>query len=189
MAAFIASLLMIFFAEVGDKTQFLALALASRYSIGKVLAGIFIATLLLNAAAVGAGGFLVAVIPFKLLSLVASLSFILFGVLSLRNNGAGSENPKESGLGPVAAVVSAFFLAEFGDKTQLAALSLSVEYKSFFGVLAGATAGMFLADAAGILAGGALKKCLPESIVKRLAALIFILFGLWGLWKLYMAKT
>jgi len=189
MESFAASFLMIFFAEMGDKTQLLALAFCARYKMAQVLAGVFLATLLLNAAAVGMGKFLCAVVPFKAVSLAASLSFIIFGALSLKKEAPGTEvKPRGTGLGPVAAVALAFFLAEFGDKTQLAAISLSVEYKSFTGVFSGAVLGMFAGDVAGIAAGGLLKKYIPQHLIRFLSALIFILLGLWGLKALLTAR-
>jgi putative Ca2+/H+ antiporter (TMEM165/GDT1 family) len=189
MAAFLASFVMIFFAEMGDKTQLLALAFASKYKISQVLLGVLIATLILNAAAVGAGKLLSTFIPLNVISVIASLSFIGFGLWSLKKETATTEEAKPSKFGPVATVTLAFLLGEIGDKTQLAAISLSVEYRDFIGVFFGASVAMFLADAAGILAGGFLKKYISEKVIRVAAAAIFIAFGLWGLWSAYIGHA
>ena len=181
MPAFIASFVLIFFAEMGDKTQLLALAFASKYKLPQVLLGTLLATIVLNLAAVGAGKLLTSIIPFNIISIVASLSFIGFGIWSLKKDDDDTDETKETKYGPVATVALAFILGELGDKTQLAAISLSVEYKSFFAVFFGASLAMFLADALGIMAGGILKKYVSENFIKIVSASIFILFGLWGL--------
>jgi putative Ca2+/H+ antiporter (TMEM165/GDT1 family) len=189
MTAFIASFVMIFFAEMGDKTQLLALAFASKYKLSQVLFGALIATLIANAAAVGAGKLLLAIIPLNIISVIASLSFIGFGLWSLKNETVKTEEAKPSKFGPVATVALAFFLAELGDKTQLAAISLSVEYRGFIGVFCGASLAMFLADAAGIFAGGILKKFISEKLLKIAAAVTFITYGLWGLRNAYIGRA
>jgi putative Ca2+/H+ antiporter (TMEM165/GDT1 family) len=186
MAAFIASFVMIFFAEMGDKTQLLALAFASKYKVPQVLLGALIATLILNAAAVGAGKLLSTIIPLSVISVIASLSFIGFGLWSLKKETVKAEEAKPAKFGPVVTVALAFLLGELGDKTQLAAISLSVQYRDFIGVFCGASLAMFMADAAAILAGGFLRKHISEKVIHIAAAAIFIVFGLWGLIKIYI---
>lgn len=181
MAAFIASFALIFFSEMGDKTQLLALAFASRYKLGQVLTGVFVAILILNAAAVGAGKLLVSLIPFNIISIVAALAFIGFGIWTLKGDDDDNEDAKESGFGPVLTVTLAFLLAELGDKTQLATIGLAVQYSGFFAVLCGSVLGMFLGDAVGIFAGGILKKYVSEKTIRLFSAALFIIFGIWSL--------
>jgi Ca2+/H+ antiporter, TMEM165/GDT1 family len=184
MTAFIASFILVFLAEMADKTQLLAVAFASKYSASKVLLGVFIATLLCNALSVAVGKFLANVVPIHVISLIAALSFIIFGLWALRPEKEENAGKKESHFGPVAAVATAFFLAEMGDKTQLATISLTVQYRNMLMVLAGSTFGMVGADAIGIAAGAVLKKYVPEKTIRYASAGIFILFGLYSLSKI-----
>ena len=183
MTAFIASFIFVFLAEMGDKTQLLAMAFAARYSAKKVLIAVFIATLLINSFAVAVGKFLTAVIPLDIISLIAAASFIIFGLWILRGDKLHGEDKKESRFGPVATVAIAFFLAEMGDKTQLAAISLTVQYQNAWGVLIGATLAMVAADAIGIAAGAMMHKHIPDKTIKWFSAIVFILFGLYGIYK------
>ena len=101
MDAFLASLVFVVLAEMGDKTQLLAMALATRFKAGKVLTGVFIATLLNHALAVAAGYFFRTVLPMDIISLVAALSFILFGLWTIRGDTLEGEDEKKSRFGPV----------------------------------------------------------------------------------------
>ncbi|MCK9595082.1 MAG: TMEM165/GDT1 family protein [Candidatus Omnitrophica bacterium] len=183
MAAFIASFIFVVLAEMGDKTQLLAMAFASRYSARKVLIAVFLATVINHGLAVVVGHFLSVALPMKLISFVASLSFIGFGIWTLRGDKLNGEDKKESRFGPVLTVGIAFFLAEMGDKTQLATVALAVEYKNMINVLMGTTLGMVVADAIGIIAGTVMRKHVPEKIIKWVSAAIFILFGIAGMIK------
>jgi Ca2+/H+ antiporter, TMEM165/GDT1 family len=180
MAAFLASFLFVVLAEMGDKTQLLAMAFCAKYNWQKVLIGCFLATILNHSLAVAAGRFLAAVVPLDIISFLASLSFIGFGLWTLRGDKLGDEDKKPSRFGPVAAVSVAFFLAEMGDKTQLATISLAVRYPNAVSVLLGTTMGMVVADAVGIIAGVVLRKNIPEKTVKWVSAAVFIVYGLAG---------
>lgn len=183
MDAFLASLVFVILAEMGDKTQLLAMALATRFKAGKVLTGVFIATLLNHALAVAAGYFFRTVLPMDIISLAAALSFILFGLWTIRGDTLEGEDEKKSRFGPVLTVAIVFFLAELGDKTQLATISLAVEYKNVFAVLMGTTLAMVIADSIGIVVAIVLGKNLPEKIIKGISAAVFILFGFYGVHK------
>ncbi|TBR17428.1 TMEM165/GDT1 family protein, partial [bacterium] len=124
MTAFIASLIFVVLAEMGDKTQLLAMAFATRYSAHKVLIAVFLATLVNHALAVVFGHFLTVIIPMDIISFIAALSFIIFGLWTIRGDKLEGEDKKKSRFGPVLTVGIAFFLAEMGDKTQLATVSL-----------------------------------------------------------------
>jgi len=188
MEAFIASFLFVVLAETGDKTQLLAMAFAAKYRAHKVLIAVFLATLLNHTLAVAAGRLLTTVIPMDVISLVAALSFIVFGLWTIRGDKLHGEDKKESRFGPIVTVGIAFFLAEMGDKTQLATISLAVEYKNMLNVLMGTTLGMVIADAVGIIVGIVMRKHIPEKTVKWISAIIFILFGLSGIYKILSAK-
>ena len=188
MAAFIASFIFVVLAEMGDKTQFLAMAFATKYSAHKVLIAVFLATLLNHALAVAAGRFLTTVMPIDIISFIAALSFIIFGLWTIRGDKLESEDKKESRFGPIATVGIAFFLAEMGDKTQLTTISLAVKYQNMINVLMGTTLGMVIADAIGIIVGIVMRKRIPEKIIKWVSASIFILFGLVGIYKILAAR-
>jgi putative Ca2+/H+ antiporter (TMEM165/GDT1 family) len=181
-SAFIASFLFIVLAEMGDKSQLLALAFATKYNPYKVLIAIFIATFVNHTLAVFFGQFLTTIIPIDVISFIAALSFIGFGLWTIRGDKLEGEDKKESKYGPLATVAIAFFLAEMGDKTQLATISLAVEYRSFVSILMGTTLGMVTADAIGIIAGIVLSKRIPEKKIKWFSAIIFMLFGLIGVY-------
>lgn len=180
MRAFIASFIFVLLAEMGDKTQLLAMAFAAKYAAHKVLTAVFLATLLNHALAVAAGYFLTIAVPIDVISFIAALSFIVFGLWTIRGDEPGGADKKASRLGPIATVGIAFFLAEMGDKTQLATISLAVKYRNIAGVLAGTTAAMVAADAIGIITGTILRKHIPAKAIKWFSAVVFILFGLIG---------
>ncbi|MBN1823445.1 MAG: TMEM165/GDT1 family protein [Endomicrobiales bacterium] len=183
MSVFLASFIIVFLAEMGDKTQLLAFGLAAKYKAVPVIAGIFLATLALNALAVGAGAAISAVIPINVLSLSASFAFIGFGLWALKDEKEGNKKGTPSRLGPLFVVFAAFLIAELGDKTQLAVLSLAVKYQEFGAVLAGSVSGMFLGDSLGFTAGLLLHRRLPREKLKFVSAAAFVLFGLLGLFS------
>ena len=179
--AFIASFGLIVVGEMGDKTQFIAMSFATKYNPGKVLFAVFLATLSNFAITVVIGQLLTTVVPIDVISLAASLSFIGFGLWTLRPEKPKDENARLSRFGVVGTVGIAFFIAEFGDKTQLATISLAAKYQNALGVLAGATLGMLVADGIGIGVGVILGKNIPEKIIKWVSAAIFIAFGFVGI--------
>lgn len=183
MAAFLASFIFVVLAEMGDKTQLLAMAFATQYSAYKVLIAVFLATLINHALAVAVGKVLTAIVPFEVISFTAALSFIIFGLWTIKGDKLEEEIKKKSCFGPIVTVSIAFFLAEMGDKTQLATIALAVEYQNMFHVLMGTTLGMVVADAVGIIAGIVLKKHIPDKAIKWVSASIFILFGLAGIYR------
>lgn len=185
MSALWGSLFFIMMAEMGDKTQLVALAFATKYKVRDVILGIFGATLLVHLFSVVVGQFLGEWIPFKYIQILAGASFIGFGIWTLRGDELDDEANKQSRFGPLMTVAIAFFLAELGDKTQLATISLAAKYSSvttaktmsFIEVWAGSTLGMVVADGLAIIVGIVLGKRLPEKIIKWVSALFFIGFG------------
>jgi Ca2+/H+ antiporter, TMEM165/GDT1 family len=182
LASFIASFLFVVLAEMGDKTQLLAMAFACRYPARKVLIAVFFATLLNHSLAVTVGHFLSVYVPFGLISFVASLSFIFFGLWTLRGDSLSGEADRPTRFGPIVTVGIAFFLAEMGDKTQLATISLAIEYGNMLYVLLGTTAGMIVADGFGIIVGIVLRKRIPERTIKFVSATVFAAFGFIGVY-------
>ena len=188
LEAFTASFLLIVAAEMGDKTQFIAMSFAAKYNPSKVLFAVCLATLSNFSIIIVIGQLLSQVVPIDVISLAASISFIGFGLWTLRPEKQKKENPKASRFGAVGTVFAAFFIAEFGDKTQLTTISLAAQYGSAVAVLAGATLGMIVADGIGIGVGVVLCKHIPERIIKWVSAGIFIVFGLVGVYEVLPSK-
>lgn len=182
MTAFLASFLLVLLAEMGDKTQLLAMAFAVRYPWTTVLAGVFAATVLNHLLAVEAGNYLTRVVPLQYIQVAAAASFIIFGLWTLRGDELAGE-ADNVGRSPFWTVATAFFLAEMGDKTQLATLALAAKYQTVIPVWMGTTAGMMVADGLGIIVGVVLGRRIPERMVKWGAALVFIAFGFAGLYE------
>ena len=188
MIAFITSFIFVVLAEMGDKTQLLAMAFAAKYKAYQVLLAVFIATILNHALAVVAGRALTTIIPLDVISFIAALSFVIFGLWTIRGDNLKGEESRMSKFGPVLTVSIAFFLAEMGDKTQLATISLAVKYSSILNVLMGTTLGMVVADAIGIILGVLMRKHIPQKSIKWVSAIIFVLFGLIGIYKVLSDK-
>ncbi|MGE5173038.1 MAG: TMEM165/GDT1 family protein [Betaproteobacteria bacterium] len=181
MTAFLTSLAIVTLAEMGDKTQLLAMAFASRFRWQTVMLGVFAATAANHLFAVSVGNYLTNIIPIAYIRIAAAASFILFGLWTLRGDTLDDEN-KRFNFSPFWTVTVAFFLAEMGDKTQLATVALAAEFNTVVPVWVGTTSGMLIADAVGIIAGIVLHKKIPEKQIRWFAALVFIGFGLWGLY-------
>lgn len=182
MEAFLSSTIFVVLAEMGDKTQLLGMAFATKYKASMVLAGVLVATLLNHFLAVALGDYLTNFIPLTTIQLVAALSFVFFGLWTLRGDSLEGEDKKVY-FSPFWTVVIAFFIAEMGDKTQLAAIALAAKYNSLFWVWMGTTLGMIISNIIGITVGVVLGKKIPEKLVKIVSASIFIAFGYIGIWQ------
>ncbi|MTV48723.1 UPF0016 domain-containing protein [Heliobacillus mobilis] len=180
MEAFWSSAILVVLAEMGDKTQLLGMAFATRYKAMTVLAGVLVATLLNHLLAVALGDYLTAFIPMETIQLVAAISFIFFGLWTVRGDELEGEDKKQY-FGPFMTVTIAFFMAEMGDKTQLASIALAAKYHNLIPVWMGTTTGMMISNIIGIFVGVVLGKKIPERIVKYISAGIFILFGYAGI--------
>ncbi len=169
-------------AEMGDKTQLLAMAFATKYKTGRVLIGVFIATVLNHALAVAVGNAISRFGSFQvIIQAIAALSFIFFGLWTIRGDKLEGEENRKTRFGPVITVAIAFFIAEMGDKTQLATVSISTQFpENPVWILMGTTTGMLIADGIGIIVGVVMCRRIPERTVKLISAGIFILFGFIG---------
>ncbi len=186
MIAFLTSLAIVLLAEMGDKTQLLAMAFAARLRWQTVLWGVLAATAANHLFAVAIGNYLTNVVPLVSIKTAASASFVMFGLWTMRGYKLEDED-KKFNFSPFWTVAAAFFIAEMGDKTQFATVALAAEFKTVMPVWFGTTAGMLIADAAGIIVGIVLHKKIPEKQIKWFAALVFIAFGLWGLYVTFRA--
>jgi len=179
MQAFLLSFGVIFLAELGDKSQLMAMAFASRYRAWTVLAAVTIATLIVHAGSVLIGAAFAIALPTAAIQVVAGLAFFAFAVWTLRGDvlGEGDEGrAKRTGRWALLTIGTAFFLAELGDKTMLATITLATTEEPW-GTWLGSTAGMVAADALAIAAGALLGSSLPERAIKVFAAGAFIVFG------------
>ena len=186
MEAFLTAFFVVVLAELGDKTQLLAMAFAFRYDWRRVMLGVFIATVANHLLAVLVGVFLGSVINPHLLDLLMAIAFIIFGLWTLRGDELAGEDKAERH-SPVLTVAVAFFLAEMGDKTQFATITVAAQYQALLPVLLGTTTGMMVADGLGIIIGAVLHKHIPDRALKYAAAAIFLAFGLYGLFKYFGA--
>ena len=171
-------------AELGDKTQLLTLSFAACFPAWEVIAAVTSATAVLMALAVIFGGAINYLIPEFYLQLLAGIIFIGFGIWTILSNESEKNEEKLKGRNPFWLVFTTFFLAELGDKTQLATLTLSAEYGLSIQVWLGATLGMVGVNAVAALAGNWIKQVVSEKHIKWIGAAGFIIFGLITLGKL-----
>ena len=177
MSEFIKAALFVVVAEMGDKTQLLAMAMASKYKVRQVMLGVLIATVLNHALAVALGSYLNSVIPIDTIKIVAAVAFLIFGFWTLRGDKIDDDDKKKKKFGPVVTVCIAFFIAEMGDKTQLMTIAIAADSINPLFILIGTTTGMLIADGIGIICGAWMSKHIPEKYIKWGAGLIFIFFG------------
>jgi Ca2+/H+ antiporter, TMEM165/GDT1 family len=169
----------IFVAELGDKSQLMALAFAARYRALPVLVGITLATAVVHAVSVGLGAVVGAALPTRAITVIAGLAFIGFAAWTLRGDDLDEDEAARADRHARSAVVAAsvaFFLAELGDKTMLATITLATSH-GVVGTWAGSTLGMVAADALAIGVGKLLGARLPERAVRIGAAAQFLVFG------------
>ena len=181
LAALVVSFGVIFIAELGDKSQLMALTFATRFKPLPVLVGITVATATVHAFSVAVGYGLGSALPTGWIALVAALAFVAFGLWTLRGDKLTEEERVKAERTTRSAIVAAsvaFFLAELGDKTMLATIMLATKY-GWFGTWLGSTIGMVAADALAIVVGRQLGRHLPERVIKYGAAALFFLFGGW----------
>jgi Ca2+/H+ antiporter, TMEM165/GDT1 family len=179
VTAFAIATFFVFIAEMGDKTQLVALAFAIRYNAKTVLAGVFAATLLVHLVSVFLGELAGTLIPTAWIKVLSGIAFIAFGIWGIYGDELGDENKlSENRWGPLLTVGITFFLAELGDKTMLATITIASQQKQFVAVWLGSTVGMVAADGIAIAAARGLRRKIPEKPVRYAAAGIFILSGI-----------
>lgn len=176
---------MVFLAEMGDKSQLLAMTFATKYKLKIVIPGVFIGILLNHGLAVLVGNYISRFIPLIYISYIAAFVFLLFGFFSLKTEEEEDEEEVGSSQrGPIATIAITFFLGEFGDKTQITAMTLASEAANPFIILVGTVSAMMLTSILGIFIGMKIGKKVPEKIIKMVSSIIFIFFGLAKLYSL-----
>lgn len=181
MEAFLVSTGLVALAEIGDKTQLLAFLLAARFRRPvPIIAGILVATLLNHAGAGALGAWITAQVPADVMRWVLGLGFVAMGLWTLVPDKIDEEEEagKSLKLGVFGTTVVAFFLAEMGDKTQIATVALAAQFHSLLAVVAGTTLGMMIANVPAVLVGDRLAHRIPVRLVHGVAALIFLVLGL-----------
>ncbi|MGB3811055.1 MAG: TMEM165/GDT1 family protein [Parvibaculum sp.] len=179
MEAFLISMSAVAVAEIGDKTQLLALVFAARFRKPlPIIAGIFVATIVNHALAAELGILVASWLTPQILNWVLGVSFLAAGVWMLIpdkvddvSDGTGSR------FGPFITTTIAFFLAEMGDKTQLATIGLAARFHDLLAVAGGTTIGMMIANVPAVFLGEAAAKALPMQLVRGTAAAIFVALG------------
>lgn len=176
-----------FIAEMGDKTQFMLIALTSKYKLRDIILGTAAAILVLNGLAVLAGGLVSEFIPEWLIKTVAALAFLYFAAATI--TGDDDEDEEEGSKTKIQfaplAVFCTFFVAELGDKTQLTAITFGANegMGAALVVWIGCSLGLFAADILGMLVGYLLKSKTPDGLLNTLAFVIFSIFGVYTLYQ------
>jgi putative Ca2+/H+ antiporter (TMEM165/GDT1 family) len=183
MEAFLISTGIVALAEMGDKTQLLALILAARFrKPWPIVLGIFVATIANHALAGAAGAWVTTVLGPDVLRWVLGASFIAMAVWMLIPDSVDDEEASGTPrFGVFGTTLVAFFLAEMGDKTQIATVMLAAQYQAWGWVVAGTTLGMMLANAPVVWVGDKITKLVPLRVVHVVSALIFLGLGLFAL--------
>ena len=180
MEPLITSFAMVAVAEIGDKTQLLSFVLAARF-LGqhwRVIGGIFVATILNHLCAAAAGDWVAAHISPDLMRWILGLSFLGFAAWALVPDSLDATDAKPTRYGAFLTAAGLFFIAEMGDKTQLATVALGARYSSLMMVTIGTTLGMMAANIPAVLIGERLAKRFPLSKMRFLAAAMFAVFGI-----------
>ena len=183
MTAFLISIGVVALAEIGDKTQLLALALAAKYrKPWPVIFGIFFATLANHFLAGAIGSWLTHAIGPAVMRWALGLSFIAMAVWMLVPDKLDDASTRATRFGVFGTTLIAFFLVEMGDKTQIATVALAARYDALVAVVAGTTIGMLLANVPAVLLGNVAAEKLPKRAMNSIAALMFALIGIAVLW-------
>jgi putative Ca2+/H+ antiporter (TMEM165/GDT1 family) len=180
LQAFLISFGVIFVAEMGDKSQLMALGFATRYPAVPVLIGITIATGLIHLLSVGIGALIGNALPDRAIQAVSGVAFLVFALWTLRGDtldDADKEKIEQSHGSVILTVGGLFMLSELGDKTMLATVALATEH-GLFGTWLGSTAGMVAADAIAIVIGRVAGDRLPKQAIRIGAAVLFALIGI-----------
>jgi Ca2+/H+ antiporter, TMEM165/GDT1 family len=178
MEAFFVSLVVVAVGEIGDKTQLLALMLAARFRRPvPIICGVLVATLVNHALAGFVGAWVREIVPAEYLRWLLVASFFAVALWALMPDKIDTDPAPSGKYGPFAITVVAFFIAETGDKTQIATVLLAAKFDSLVAVVAGTTVGMLLADVPAVLIGSAAANRLPLRLIRYAAAGLFAVLG------------
>jgi Ca2+/H+ antiporter, TMEM165/GDT1 family len=179
LEAFLVSAGVVALAEIGDKTQLLAFILAARFRKPvPIILGILAATLANHALAGAVGSWIAHLLGPTALRVALGVSFLAMAAWTLIPDRLDESQAKLPRAGVFVTTMIAFFAAEMGDKTQIATVALTAEYRAFAAVVAGTTLGMMIANVPAVLVGGRLAHRLPVRLVHVIAAAIFAILGI-----------
>ena len=179
MEAFLVSITTISVAEIGDRTQLLSLVLAARYRRPwPIIAGIFCATLANHAVAGVVGVWFGSLLKPRTLDVAVGVSMIAMALWTLKPDKLDEKTAAAGAMGAFLATLTSFFIAEIGDKTQIATLALAAAYPGLLAVVAGTTAGMMIANVPVVFLGKAFASRLPLKAIHYGAAILFLILGL-----------
>ncbi|RAU22726.1 hypothetical protein CU669_07860 [Paramagnetospirillum kuznetsovii] len=182
MEAVLISLAVVAAAEIGDKTQLLALLLAAKFRKPvPVVAGIFVATLLNHGIAAGVGVAVAQWMGPEILRWIIGLSFLGMAAWTLVPDKMDDDPRMWERAGAFVATTVSFFLVEIGDKTQVATVALGARFGDMVSVTMGTTLGMLIADVPAVFIGGAMADRLPLRLVRTVAAALFAILGVLAL--------
>ena len=178
MEAFLVATGIVALAEIGDKTQLLAFILSARFRRpAPIIAGILVATIANHAFAGAVGAWLTTALGPTVLRWVLGISFLAMAVWTLIPDKFDEGDAKLAPRGVFTTTLIAFFLAEMGDKTQIATIALAAQYNAFAAVVAGTTLGMMIANVPAVLLGDRIAHRMPVRLVHAIAAAIFAVLG------------
>jgi putative Ca2+/H+ antiporter (TMEM165/GDT1 family) len=178
MEAFLIATGIVTLAEIGDKTQLLAFILAAKFKRPlPIILGIFIATVANHALAGALGAWITTVVGPETLRWVLGVAFIAMAGWMLIPDKFDEDEANLTRASVFVTTLVAFFLAEMGDKTQIATVALAAQYHAFFSVVAGTTLGMMIANVPAVIVGDKLAHKLPVRLVHSVAAAIFAILG------------
>ncbi|TFW00780.1 TMEM165/GDT1 family protein [Oxalobacteraceae bacterium OM1] len=178
MEAFLVSTGIVALAEIGDKTQLLSFLLAAKFRRPlPIIFGILVATLVNHALAGAVGGWLTSLLGPDAMRWILGISFLAMAGWMLIPDKVDDLGSTDGRFGVFGATLISFFLAEMGDKTQVATVALAAKYASFYGVVAGTTFGMMLANVPAVLLGNRIAGRIPMKLVHGIAAAIFAVLG------------
>ena len=180
MEAFLASILVVAVSEIGDKTQLLAFVLAARFRRPlPIVLGILVATLANHTIAGAVGAWVRSIVPEQYLRWLLAASFLLVALWALKpDRHDGGESVPAGRTGVFATTVISFFLAEIGDKTQIATVVLAAQFGNLLAVVAGTTLGMLVADIPAVYLGQAAASRIPLRAVRVAAAVLFVVMAI-----------
>jgi Ca2+/H+ antiporter, TMEM165/GDT1 family len=180
---YVVSTLLVALAEMGDRTQLLAIMLASRYRKPvPILLGIFAATIANHSLAAVAGFYLSSLLASVWFKYIVAGSFIAMAIWALiPDKEDDSDKPSRQHMGVFLTTAVSFFLVEMGDKTQVATAALAARYHEILIVAAGTTTGMMIANIPAVFLGHAVTRVLPIRALQIAAALLYLGLGLWGI--------
>ncbi len=178
MEAFLISTGIVALAEIGDKTQLLAFILAAKFRKPlPIVLGILVATVANHALAGALGSWITSLLEPETLRWILGISFIAMAIWTLIPDKFEEDDAKFASYGVFGTTLVAFFLAEMGDKTQVATVALAAQYQALFAVVAGTTLGMMIANVPAVLLGDRIADRMPVRLVHAIAAAIFAILG------------